>query len=143
MNSTRIEFASLGYRMVAVAIDTAILLGAETAVLLTYFSAATLEEMGVDLFRGLFVILMIPLWLIYFTLLEGSFGQTIGKKIANIKVVKADGGEITYSKALIRNILRFIDVIGPSPYILGMIMLSKNKQRLGDMAAGLMVVKRR
>ena len=100
-----IEFASLGYRMIAVVIDTAILLGAETAVFFTYFSAATLEEMGVDLFKGLFIFFMVPLWVVYFTLLEGAFGQTIGKRIANIKVVKADGGEITYSKALIKKIL--------------------------------------
>lgn len=138
------EFASLGYRMVAVMIDTAILFGGEAAVFYTYFSAEALEAMGADLSRRLFIFFMAPLWVLYFTLLEGAIGQTIGKRIVNIKVVKADGEEITYSKALIRNFLRFIDALGPAPYILGMIiiMITKNKQRLGDMAAGTIVVKR-
>lgn len=138
------EFAGLGHRMVAVVIDTAIILGAETALLFTCFSAEALEEMGEDVSRGLFIIFMMLLSIVYFTLIEGTFGHTIGKRVANIKVVKADGGEITYSKALIRNILRFIDIIGPAPYILGMIMImiTKNKQRLGDIAAGTIVVKK-
>ncbi|UCD03089.1 MAG: RDD family protein [Candidatus Aenigmatarchaeota archaeon] len=77
----------------------------------------------------------------YFIYFEGTTGQTIGKRIANIKVVRMDGKPMTYMDALIRTILRIID--GIFFYLVGLIIIvvSKDKQRLGDMAAKTLVVK--
>ena len=73
--------------------------------------------------------------------LEGSRGQTIGKMITKIKVVREDGKPIDMNQAFTRNILRIIDgIIG---YLIGAILIwrSNTKQRLGDFLAKSIVVK--
>ena len=80
--------------------------------------------------------------LAYFVYFEGTTGQTLGKKMVNIKVVmQKSGRQLEYADALVRNILRIIDFL-PAFYILGLILIavSENKQRLGDMAAKTIVV---
>jgi len=80
-------------------------------------------------------------WFLYFTLLEGHYGQTIGKMALNIKVVKeADGLPIDYGEAAVRTILRIID--GLFDYLIGAIFIwtSDEKQRLGDRVAHTVVV---
>jgi uncharacterized RDD family membrane protein YckC len=83
----------------------------------------------------------IAIWFLYFTLLEGRYGQTIGKMALNIKVVReADGAPIDYGEAAIRTILRIID--GLFDYLVGAIFIwtSEEKQRLGDRVAYTVVV---
>lgn len=77
----------------------------------------------------------------YFVYFEGTTGQTIGKKIVNIKVVRQDGKPMTHMDAIIRTILRIID--GIALYLVGLIVVlaSKDKQRIGDMVAKTLVVK--
>lgn len=83
--------------------------------------------------------------ILYFTLLEGHYGQTVGKMAVKIKVVRtADGAPIDYSQAAVRTILRFLDLIPYIiPYLLGAILIwsSEEKQRLGDRVASTVVVK--
>jgi uncharacterized RDD family membrane protein YckC len=80
-------------------------------------------------------------FLAYFTYFEGTTGQTIGKRVVNIRVVRHDGKPMTYVDAFIRTILRVID--GIALYLVGLIVIlaSKEKQRIGDMAAKTLVVK--
>ena len=95
-------------------------------------------------FGGFFLILgvMALLWLVYFTYFEGTSGQTIGKKLTHIKVVKEDGSACDIGSALVRNILRIVDHL-PFLYILGIILIAATdkRQRLGDMLAKTIVVK--
>lgn len=81
------------------------------------------------------------LYIGYYTYLEGSRGQTIGKMITRIKVVREDGMPIDMNQALTRNILRIID--GFIGYLIGAILIwrSDKKQRLGDRWAKTVVVK--
>jgi uncharacterized RDD family membrane protein YckC len=92
----------------------------------------------------------LPWWLVliffiiyigYFTYLEGSQGQTVGKMITKIKVVREDGKPIDMNQAFRRNILRIID--GIFVYLIGAILIwrSDKKQRLGDSIAKTVVVK--
>jgi uncharacterized RDD family membrane protein YckC len=69
-------------------------------------------------------------------------GQTPGKRIAGLKVMKDNGTAISIIDATVRNFLRIIDFV-PSFYLLGAISIlhSKRNQRIGDMAAGTIVVK--
>jgi uncharacterized RDD family membrane protein YckC len=92
-------------------------------------------------YGGMFGIQFV-LWLIYFTYFEGTSGQTIGKKVAHIKVVRMDGSKCDFGAALIRNILRIIDSL-PFVYIIGIILIAttQKKQRLGDMLGKTIVVK--
>ena len=82
------------------------------------------------------------LWLIYFTYFEGTSGQTIGKKLMHIRVIKENGSRCDFGSALVRNILRIIDHL-PFLYILGIILIAatEKRQRLGDMLAKTIVVK--
>ena len=80
-------------------------------------------------------------WFLYFTLLEGRYGQTVGKMALSIKVVReADGTPIDYGEAAVRTVLRIID--GLFDYLIGAILIwtSDGKQRLGDRVAHTVVV---
>jgi uncharacterized RDD family membrane protein YckC len=80
--------------------------------------------------------------LIYSIALESFFeGQTLGKKLTKIKVVKIDGYQAGFGDYLIRWIFRIVENNMMSGLI-GLIamILSKKVQRLGDMAAGTAVI---
>ncbi len=81
------------------------------------------------------------IYIAYYTYLEGTRGQTIGKMAMKIKVVKEDGSPIDMGTAFVRNILRVID--GLIFYLIGAILIwtSHKKQRLGDRAAKTVVIK--
>ncbi|MGZ6281557.1 MAG: RDD family protein [Ktedonobacteraceae bacterium] len=91
------------------------------------------------------VVLAIVIELLYFTLLLGRYGQSVGMMIVRIKVVtEADSSPITYGAALVRTILLIVDAIPyVIPYLLGAILIwtSDKKQRLGDRVAQTIVVK--
>ncbi|MDA8016792.1 MAG: RDD family protein [Thermoanaerobaculia bacterium] len=70
-------------------------------------------------------------------------GTTPGKKILGLRVVHDDGTPVTVTGSLLRNLLRVADFL-PMAYGAGLValFLSKDCQRLGDMAAGTLVVYR-
>lgn len=78
----------------------------------------------------------------YFTLFEAYWkGQTPGKRIMKLRVMKDAGRQITLFESMARNLLRFVDFL-PNFYLVGVIAMLCNKRnkRLGDMAAGTIVV---
>ena len=82
-------------------------------------------------------------FLLYFTLLEGYLGQTVGKMLLGIKVIREDNGEVPgLGTAALRTVLRIVD--GIFGYLVGFIavMASAKRQRLGDMAAHTLVVRK-
>jgi uncharacterized RDD family membrane protein YckC len=81
----------------------------------------------------------------YFALFEAYWkGQTPGKRVMKVRVIKDSGRQITLFEALARNLLRVVDYL-PAGYLVGVITMLCNKrsQRLGDLAAGTMVVHER
>lgn len=68
-------------------------------------------------------------------------GITPGKKGFSLQVIKVDGTPITFSDSIIRNLLRAADFL-PFMYMAGIcsMVLTKRFQRLGDLAAGTVVV---
>lgn len=77
----------------------------------------------------------------YFIVLEGLYGQTIGKRVAGIVVVRRDGQPITFRQSAVRNLLRVVD--GMFSYALGLavMLLNDDRQRIGDLAADTIVVR--
>ncbi|WP_193162939.1 RDD family protein [Microbulbifer hainanensis] len=78
---------------------------------------------------------------VYFEVMRG--GQTPGKKAFGLMVVNDNLTPISWGASLLRNLLRFADFL-PFAYAAGVISmtLNRNFQRLGDMAAGTLVVYR-
>lgn len=86
------------------------------------------------------LLVFFSLWFNYFAVCEWRWGQTIGKNATGIEVRSVDGVErLTYGQASIRNLLRLIDF-----FVIGEVMIAtgKHKQRLGDLAAKTVVVRR-
>lgn len=77
-------------------------------------------------------------YLVYTTVTELMFGRTVGKMIVGLKIVSLDGSPATRAMILQRNLLRVTDML-PSPMLL-LVFLSPLRQRVGDIAAGTLVV---
>lgn len=91
----------------------------------------------------LFTLFLLPLGIFvgYGLLLEGFWnGQTVGKKILGIRVVREDGGPIGVEESVVRNLGRFVD--GLFYYLVGIYFISRSemRQRWGDRLAGTLVV---
>jgi uncharacterized RDD family membrane protein YckC len=92
---------------------------------------------GAVFFIGIF--LLEWFYPVYFEVWRG--GQTIGKKIMKLKVINDDGTPVGFAAALIRNLLRVVDLL-PVGYAAGIItsLCNRDFKRLGDLAAGTLVV---
>jgi uncharacterized RDD family membrane protein YckC len=80
--------------------------------------------------------------ILYYMLLEGIFGRTVGKLVTGIRVIDAKTGRTPgMFTVLIRTLLRIIDGIGG--YLLGwiVVVLNDRRRRLGDMAADTLVIR--
>jgi hypothetical protein len=68
-------------------------------------------------------------------------GQTLGKRLLGLRVVDAEGYRLTLPQVVLRNLLRAVDQL-PLVYVVGGIscLLSRQGQRLGDIAANTVVV---
>jgi uncharacterized RDD family membrane protein YckC len=78
----------------------------------------------------------------YFILLEWLMnGQTPGKRLIHIRVIKQGGYALRFFDTLLRNLLRVVDFI-PFFYGVGLLslLLTRDSQRLGDLVAGTLVV---
>ena len=76
----------------------------------------------------------------YFPLCEIFFrGKTLGKHIQRIRVVQADGSRLRLTSALLRWVLELFDIL--FAFGLPAIIISRNSQRLGDIAADTIVIK--
>ena len=71
-------------------------------------------------------------------------GRTPGKRMNGLRVVRSGGEPVRFVTSAIRNALRAIDFL-PFAYVIGAvtILATRNNQRLGDIAAGTLVVRER
>jgi uncharacterized RDD family membrane protein YckC len=70
-------------------------------------------------------------------------GRTPGKRWTGLRVVRLDGGPVNFTTSAVRNLVRLVD--GLFGYAVGVvaILVSARNQRLGDLAAGTVVVRER
>jgi uncharacterized RDD family membrane protein YckC len=138
---SRFQAALLDGLIQAAALLVIVLLSVATGVL---SELADLELLG-NIAIAILLLLVGLLFGVYKMLFEAIWnGQTPGKRLAGIRVVRANGLPVTFLQVVIRNLLRIIDYL-PGWYALGALCLlfSKRHQRLGDLAAGTVVVRDR
>ncbi len=91
--------------------------------------------------RGLVALVFLPA-MCYSLLMHSLFnGRTVGKMLLKIRVVKVDGTPVLWSNYLVRWLLRLVDIwlfIGSIGLL--SILFSEKRQRLGDAAAGTVVI---
>ncbi len=81
----------------------------------------------------------------YFTLFEAFWnGRTPGKRVARVRVIQRSGRSISLLESMARNLVRYVDQL-PFFYAVGVITMfvTRQHQRLGDLAAGTLVVRDR
>lgn len=133
--------AGVGLRIVSSLIDLGFKIAYFCICLLLMSLMGQLDHPDRTLLIVLIVILLLP-FVSYNLLMEQFFnGQSLGKKIMKIKVVKLDGTQPQFGAYLIRWVLRLIDVsLFNGVVALLTVALSEKSQRLGDMAAGTTVI---
>ena len=131
--------ASVGDRIFAQIIDW-VVMGA-------YFALLTLFVGVTRIYESVWSVWVIALYTIpplFYTLLCEILnqGQTLGKMLMKLRVIKQDGTTPTIGAYLMRWLLYIID--GPITSFAGLVVMlvTRNNQRLGDLAAGTVVIKR-
>ncbi|MBB5057137.1 putative RDD family membrane protein YckC [Granulicella aggregans] len=156
----RFPVAGIGSRFLAVLTDSIIQFVAVivTILLFVVVGAAAVHGAGVvgnaltkprsetaqKWFVAVIILFYFLLYWGYFSLFEALWnGQTPGKRLLKIRVIKDSGRQITFFEALARNLLRVVD--SQPAYLIGVITMLCNKQqkRLGDFVAGTIVVHER
>lgn len=134
------QLASPVSRCIALAVDIAIIL---TVMSLVGTLVALMQWVSYDFAMAFYTLLYFVFNIGYFILLEMLWrGQTIGKRMMRLRVQDMHGLKLQPAQLVLRNLLRFVDSL-PVLYFLGgaFAVLSKRSQRLGDLAAGTVVVR--
>ncbi len=86
-------------------------------------------------------LMFLAIMAIYFILMEGLAGYTLGKRLAGLRVVDLKGHRPGLRKGLLRNLLRIVDSL-PAFNILGVMLILRSPEcaRFGDRVAGTRVV---
>lgn len=90
------------------------------------------------------VVSFLVLWW-YGTLFEWAWrGQSLGKRVLGLRVLQQNGLRITFAQAVIRNLVRVVDML-PFSYLVGgaSLLIDARARRLGDLAAGTIVIQER
>ena len=152
--------ASIGNRFLAVAIDHAIQYAAIAAIFIGFMiiagvgqaSFGTYGELDREMPNWVIAVMILILFLLfagYFAAFEWLWdGQTPGKRLLKLRVIREDGRPITLWEAIARNLLRIFDAFPGflvPIYSAGLIaiFLSGRDQRVGDLFAGTVVIRER
>lgn len=153
--------ASIGNRFLAVAIDHFIQYFAIFVAAWVFLSAANYDivnaeksplEFVQEMSKWTIALMIVVLFLIfagYFIFFEWLWnGQTPGKRLLKLRVIREDGRPITLWEAMARNLLRIFDAVPGfilPVYSIGLItiFMSARDQRIGDMFAGTVVIRER
>ncbi|WP_400163360.1 RDD family protein [Brevibacillus sp. TJ4] len=146
----RFQTAGLGSRAAAQLIDGCILFLVNLTLILLFsivaiddFSFAPSADSTVtEVALAIFLILLFLINFGYSLLLEAFWsGQTVGKRLMRLRVIRDTGQPITFLSAVLRNLFRIVDML-PSGYFLGalVVFFHPKDKRIGDLVAGTIVV---
>jgi uncharacterized membrane protein SpoIIM required for sporulation/uncharacterized RDD family membrane protein YckC len=140
--------AGLGSRAFAAIIDYLICIG---SLVVLVFVFGLRSALSARIAGGTVVVAMTILILAQFAVLWGYYvlfealadGQTPGKRLQHLRVVRDGGYSVTFGASAIRNLVRLLDMQPVLTYGVGMtsVLISRSGKRLGDYAAGTLVVR--
>lgn len=150
------EVAGIGSRFVAALIDSLlIMIGLFLSGMFMFLILVSIEaangtgRANREWLSGLVMAIMV---ILQFCLIWGYYiafeiiwnGATPGKRAAGIRVVRTDGQPVGAVEVVVRNLVRIVDFL-PSAYGIGVVTMfcSRQSRRLGDLAAGTLVIKER
>ena len=148
-----LELAGIGNRILACLIDTFITgIAISVIAIASVIAALAMEQLGVaDEIRSLLILILVMVGVLvsffiiyaYYVYFEGAWsGQTPGKRIAQIRVIESNGQPVGWSAVFIRNLIRVLDM-GLLMIGLLVMVINKNERRIGDLAAGTLVIRER
>jgi len=145
----QMPLAGIGSRFIAIMVDSLIWFAGflVLVVLLVLFplNIAAFSEKSAEWTFAIILFLIFLLNWGYFTLFEAFWnGRTPGKRVARIRVIQRSGRSIGLLESMARNLVRYVDQF-PFFYAVGVITIfcTRQHQRLGDLAAGTLVVRDR
>ena len=148
------DVAGVGSRTISAIVDYAVLYGGIVAAVIAFSMNRSMlrgmirwldvppwvRDLGDPAALASLVLLVFFAWWGYFALFEIVWnGQTPGKRLFGLRVVRRDGQPISVVASLVRNIVRAVDMF----LFLGLVVMTIDKQsrRLGDFAAGTLVIR--
>lgn len=146
----QLTLAGLGSRFVAALLDQLIQWTVILAAMLGLAIGADgggIEQPdgGIALAVAVFVAVVFLVQFTYDVLFETlASGRTPGKRWTGLRVVTTSGAPVGFVTSAVRNLVRLVDAL-PGTYAVGIaaVLASRQNQRLGDMAAGTLVVRER
>jgi uncharacterized RDD family membrane protein YckC/DNA-binding transcriptional ArsR family regulator len=135
--ASHLPLASFKIRALAYLIDLALILLITAAIMFSQFAyILTTNLLSAELSAVLFITL--GMFWVYSTLLEGFNGQSLGKRLLGLKVVRTDGKKMSYDHAAIRNFGKAF--LLPFDIIVGMRLKNAEFMRYFDKFAGTTVI---
>jgi uncharacterized RDD family membrane protein YckC len=132
------ECVGVGRRLVATVIDIVVFF--VIGYVIAGANGGTTSD-GFNL-QGAPAFLAFGIWMLYYIVLEGALGATLGKLALGMRVTMDDGSKVGWQAVIIRNVLRIVD--GIAFYLVAAILVwqSPKRQRLGDRLAHTVVLRR-
>ena len=127
-------------RSAALMVDFICIMVAINAVMIPVRMIASISE---DTANGLAILAVFILAFGYYIIIEWFWdGRSVGKKLFHLRIIDQQGLKLSFPQVLLRNLLRVVDAL-PLFYVAGGLasMLTSRWQRLGDLAAGTLVIR--
>lgn len=137
--------AGVGSRLAAAFIDQLLRLAVMAAILVLLGIVGGGGDLSIGVVLALLTVGLFLVQFAYDVLFETmASGRTPGKRWTGLRVVRMGGGPVGFTASAVRNLLRIVDAL-PAFYLVGMlaVLFTKNNQRIGDLAAGTIVVRER
>ena len=144
--------ASIGNRFLACALDHGLQIFAIVLMVIAFTILSSVSSLGDQVanapkwVQAVLIVVVFLIFSSYFAFFEWIWnGQTPGKRLLKLRVIREDGRPVTFWEAAVRNLLRTFDMMPAPFYSIGLIsvFLSLSDQRVGDIVAGTVVIRER
>ncbi len=133
----QLQLADLGSRFIAFGFDLALQL-----VIIALVAVVAFSVLGGAVATSVFVVSLFAVIWFYHVLFEVlAGGRTPGKRLTHLRVVRDDGAPVDLPASAVRNLLRVVDLLFFFLPAMLSILFTRRHQRVGDLAAGTLVIR--